>query len=273
MKGIFFKKLVFFIVLICLGLSTTVYNQSTEKARFRLNQLEIRLPRSEIYTVPANINTFRKYKGFTLENIRKTYLENCEKLHIKPFVFDIGSDVFRELYKMHLIWLGVYPYPGYKEAKINFFQSVEEQLSNNPEVLKKFYSLFKHGKTYVTNIWDFVEYYLSARGEKIDITKLANLIAGLSSYNKRFINTKYFKKEEWSHPAYFFYQLDFYKRRLEEKYKKILKEIEKIDSSFIDQIGIVLSAYEEGAQWLKKASLFSLMRNGLMMKILTSIFP
>ena len=45
---------------------------------------------------------------------------------------------------------------------------------------------------------------------------------------------------------------------MEEKYEKILKEIEEIDPSFINQIGIILSAYEEGAQWLKKASLFSL---------------
>ena len=162
-----------FLIILCLPFLFTGLFPFPEKARFKLYHLEIRLPRSETYSVPANIDVFRENKGFTVENIFDSYQRNCQELGIQHFTFDQDSDIYRELYKMQLIWFGVYPYPGYKQAAIRFYEQVEGQLEEGSEAYDKFCSLFKRDNGYITNLWDFVQDFLSGRpqSQKIDIYK------------------------------------------------------------------------------------------------------
>jgi len=252
------KEILFISIYLLIHFSPLAFDQPSEEARFMLYQLEKRLPRSETYSVPANINLYRESKGFTPENLIQSYLNSCQELNIQPFQFDQDSDVYREMLKMQLIWLGVYPYGGYKEATINFFKSVENQLEKNPAVLKKFKGLFKKQESYITHLWDFVQDNLSRKEEKINLKELADFVASLESYSQRFINTKYLNKEEWSHPAYLFYQLSCYKERTRERFDSIVKEMKEMDQSILGKIDLILSAYDEGLIWLQKASLFFL---------------
>jgi len=229
-----------------------------ERARFILTKLEIRLAPEETYSVPANLETFRKLQGYTPDYLRHLYLESCRSLGIKPFEFEKEADVFRELLRMHFIWLGVNPSPGYQEAKIEFFRSVEAQLSDNPEVLKKFLSLFKTKQGYLTTIGEFAEAFLAKKEKKVDLGELAKIIAALKNYSQRFSNSIYLKKEEWSSPRYLFYQLDFYKKRSSQRLEAIKAELARVNPKLVDQLEVVLTAYEEGARWLEKASLFFL---------------
>lgn len=229
-----------------------------ERARFILTRLEIRLAPEETYSVPANLEAFRQRQGYKPDYLRRLYLENCRSLGIKPFEFEKESNVFRELFRMHFIWLGVNSWPGYQEAKTKFFRSVEAQLGDNPEVLKKFCSLFKDKQGYLTSVGEFVEAYLARKGKRIKLSELARLIASLESYSQRFVNSIYWRKEEWTSPRYLFYQLDFYKQRSRQRLETIKTELAEISPKWVDELETVLSAYEEGARWLKKAGLFFL---------------
>lgn len=255
-----FKKINISLIFICLLLvvQSISYGQQSEKARFRLYQLESRYPRLETYEVPANINAFRKLKGFTLENLNKQYLENCKEINIKPFQFDKESEIRREQSKMLGIWMGFYLYPGYKEATINLFRSIEKELDKNPEVLNEFHSLFKDGEAYITNIWDFVQKNLSSRGEEIELEKIAQFIASTKSYNELYGNAKFLRKEELSHPAFLFYVLDYFKYNGRKYYDPIIDDLKYTRPSILNRLELIHSAYQKGISWLQKASLFFL---------------
>jgi hypothetical protein len=232
------------------------YGQEVEKAKFRLFQLENRYPKSDTYKVPANVNSFREFKYLTLKDLFKLYLDNCRELHIKPFQFDRKSPFKRELTKMLNIWMGIYPYPGYKEATNNFFIAIENDLKQNPETLNTFSQLFKQGELYITNLWDFVQYNNAIKEKEIDLNKIAKFIASKDSYAKLYRNNKYLRKEEWSHPAFVFYVLDNFKHSRNNNYVSIVNEIEQTDPMILSKLEIIHAAYEEGFNWLHDASLF-----------------
>jgi hypothetical protein len=114
------------------GLSQQPPGQMTNKPRLRLFPLELRTPAVDTYSVPSNIDAVRTRHGFTVENLSEEYLESCRTLGIQPFQFDTGGDLYRELFKMQLIHLGVFPYPGYREATVGFFEAVERELEGTP---------------------------------------------------------------------------------------------------------------------------------------------
>lgn len=256
------KNIIFFagtaICLSSLFLSSIISSNPEATPLLRLSQLEIRIPAAETYEVPTNLNIYRIASGYTTESLTKSYFENCHALDILPFQFDEGSGGIREMYKMQLIWIGAFSYPGYRKATQKFFQSVEKQLELNPDVKKKFASLFKSHGGYITSLWEFAQNELQQEKLGIDWERTADLIASLESYSSRFSNTPYIKKEEWSHPSYLFYQLGSYKERANDHFKTIKRDIKKADPSALDDLGAILSIYDEGANWLLSANLFFL---------------
>jgi len=244
------------ISLLFLTLTFSGYQQ--ENPAFQLYRLEKKLTDPDKYRVPANINAFRVHNNFSLADVSQAYLENCKELNITPFKFDKGSDVYRELFKMQFIWLGISPYPGYKEASVQFLKDVEQQLRNNSPVLEKFRSIFKKGNNYLTGIYDFVLNHDKIRRKISEFNRTAEIIAGMKSFNERFTNTKYYRKEEWSHPAYIYYQLNFYKERVNKRYDAVIKELEENNPEAKTRLDNILSVYDEGVQWLLKANLFLL---------------
>jgi hypothetical protein len=233
-------------------------SQTAAKPRLRLFPLELRIAGGDTYCVPANINMVRVRLGLTDENLRKEYLESCRILNIQPFVFDRDGDLFRELYKMQLIYLGAFPYPGYREATVRFFASLENELERNPPVLKKFRDLVGSQSHYRTNLWDFVQDDLTKAGKQQNLNKLAAVIASLESYQKRFVSHKYLLREEWSHPAYMFYQLDYYREMRKDAYDAILNELKVKNPRMEGDLQSILGSYEKGASWLLEATRFFL---------------
>jgi hypothetical protein len=251
-------RIVLFIGSLIASVSLCLSNETTPKPRLKLLPLELQIAGGETYFVPANIDTVRVTSGFTVENLRQEYLSSCRVLNIQPFSFDRGGDLYRELYKMQLIQLGVRPYPGYREATVSFFESLEGELESNPAVLQKFRDLVGSAGRHRTNLWDFVRDDLARAGKRVNLEKLALAVAALESYRKRFVNHKYLLKEEWSHPAYVFYQLDYYRGMRKDAYEAVITELKAKNPRRETDLQAVLGAYERGASWLLEATRFFL---------------
>jgi hypothetical protein len=229
-----------------------------DNPRFRIPQLEIRLPESDTYPVPANINAFRLERRFTVEHIRFLYDDLCRKLTIKPFQFEPGSDVYRELYRMQLAQLQGTQQEGYRDAVATFLAEVDAQLGENNDVRQKFRELFGSAPPYTTCAWDVVSSRLSAGRQAMSANELAGLISSLESYRKLYAASPLLKPADWAHPAFLFYRLDYYKQRQAPALTAIRSELEARNPQAVSQLDVVLSAYDEAAAWLHRVCLFFL---------------
>lgn len=229
----------------------------SEYALLRLYQLEKRFPATLTYSVPANIDSLRILRGHTIVGLMSSYLENCRQLAITPLALDREPSLYRELMRMQLIWLGAASYPGYAGATYRFFASVDSQLIGNPEVRDRFQRLFRNENGYVTRLWDFVRRDVSS-DDSIDLQNVAKVIGSLSAYRSVFENFEFLEPSEWTHPAFLFHRLDFYRERQEERFRQIMKEARASSSSVTEAIERILTSYEKGRSWLEEAGTFFL---------------
>ncbi|MGB7297603.1 MAG: hypothetical protein WBC70_18655 [Candidatus Aminicenantales bacterium] len=77
--------------------------------------------------------------------------------------------------------------------------------------------------------------------------KLASSVATLESYQERFVNHHYLLREEWSHPAYVFYQLDYYREMKKDTNAAILGELKSENSRIESELQTILRSYKKGA--------------------------
>jgi len=229
-----------------------------ENPRFQIYRLEIRLPRKSNYKVPVNIDLFRESLGLTEKYIVDEYRKNCKELGIKLFQTKESEHMYRRIYKLWLMWLGVTSNSEYEAATNHFFESVEKQLTGNSYVLNKFNILFKKEDGYIKKLKDHVEHNILSAFQVEKMRNIAKHISSLQSYNKMFEKNPYLLENEWSHHFYVFYMLSHYQERREKRFEKIIKDLKEKYPDDVKDTKTILNCYSDGQSWLLQAARFFL---------------